>query len=242
MNKRDYNEALIRGILERKDLLPGGLADHAPDNEFDSEELKMGVEHELEHTDNKQMAKEIAKDHLKEDPKYYSKKKLEESIISEKQSAAERYRKHKEWRRKNPEKVRAQVKRHEIKSRSDKSNPQTGQAARRDETRREIEGRENGKKKNPKCADCGSTRNVQYDHDNGYSKGASTTPRCHKCHTRRPQQNDKGEKSVKGGTVRVSSESKSKATPELIDLVAKHMFTIDLEEGEEGTSPLELDF
>jgi hypothetical protein len=47
-----------------------------------SDELKTGAKHELEHTKSKKVAKKIAKDHLKDDPKYYTKLKkagLEES-------------------------------------------------------------------------------------------------------------------------------------------------------------------
>lgn len=41
-------------------------------------QLKMGIKVEMEHTDNKSLAKKIAMDHLYEDPKYYTKlKKME---------------------------------------------------------------------------------------------------------------------------------------------------------------------
>lgn len=56
----------------KEDKLPGGLADKMKPSDFDSDELKKGVEHELEHTDDKTLAKEIAMDHLAEDPKYYT--------------------------------------------------------------------------------------------------------------------------------------------------------------------------
>lgn len=58
---------------EVKDLLPGGEADHVPDSEFNTEALAEGKKHEREHTDNGQIAQEIAKDHLSEDPAYYKK-------------------------------------------------------------------------------------------------------------------------------------------------------------------------
>lgn len=38
-------------------------------------QLKKGVEEEMEHTTDKAVAKEIALDHLNEDPKYYDKLK-----------------------------------------------------------------------------------------------------------------------------------------------------------------------
>jgi len=46
-------------------------------------QLRLGIKTEMEHTDNKKQAKEIAMDHLSEDPKYYTKlkkAKLEEAI------------------------------------------------------------------------------------------------------------------------------------------------------------------
>jgi hypothetical protein len=40
--------------------------------DFDEKELGMGIETELEHTSDKKTAEKIAKDHLRENPKYYS--------------------------------------------------------------------------------------------------------------------------------------------------------------------------
>lgn len=58
-----------------EDILKGGLADKKSPGEFDPDELELGIKTELEHTDDKLMAKEIAMDHLVEDPKYYTKLK-----------------------------------------------------------------------------------------------------------------------------------------------------------------------
>jgi hypothetical protein len=80
-----FDTAPSRGELkaaEVKDVPHGGQADHAPDKKFNAETLAEGVKHEHEHTDDGQVAKEIAKDHLQEDPAYY--KKVEQI---EKQSA-----------------------------------------------------------------------------------------------------------------------------------------------------------
>ena len=55
------------------EILKGGLADDLPDSDFDLDQLKKGMEVEKEHTNNPEVAEEIAKDHLKEDPKYYDK-------------------------------------------------------------------------------------------------------------------------------------------------------------------------
>ena len=58
---------------EAKDVLHGGAADHMPNKDFNPEALAEGAKHEHEHTDNAEIAKEIAKDHLHEDPAYYKK-------------------------------------------------------------------------------------------------------------------------------------------------------------------------
>lgn len=70
-----------------EDEIPGGKGDNAIPQDFDPEQLKMGIKVEREHTDDPEKAQEIAMDHLTEDPEYYSKLKsagladeLEESI------------------------------------------------------------------------------------------------------------------------------------------------------------------
>jgi len=55
------------------DVIPGGLADNLPDSRYDKKELQKGESHEKEHTSSKQIAKEIAKDHLEENSSYYTK-------------------------------------------------------------------------------------------------------------------------------------------------------------------------
>jgi hypothetical protein len=66
-------EASKKQAAAVKDVLSGGEADHKPDSEFPTEALAEGKKHEREHTDNAEIAKEIAKDHLSEDPAYYEK-------------------------------------------------------------------------------------------------------------------------------------------------------------------------
>lgn len=74
-------------VTESEELL-GGLADdktlaqiakkHDDNIETLKKQLKMGIKVEMEHTDDEKKAKEIAMDHLWEDPSYYSKlKKIE---------------------------------------------------------------------------------------------------------------------------------------------------------------------
>lgn len=55
-----------------KEELDGGMADGKSDKEFDKRQLQKGVKTEMEHTNDKKKAKEIAKDHLTEDKKYYN--------------------------------------------------------------------------------------------------------------------------------------------------------------------------
>lgn len=67
-------EKLVKNFNQfvSEDQLPGGLADKKKPADFDQEELQKGIEVELEHTKDKDLATEIAMDHLMEDPKYYS--------------------------------------------------------------------------------------------------------------------------------------------------------------------------
>jgi hypothetical protein len=55
------------------DQIEGGLADSKSDQEFDPEQLEKGTKVEMEHTNDKKLAKEIASDHLAEDDDYYKK-------------------------------------------------------------------------------------------------------------------------------------------------------------------------
>lgn len=54
------------------DQLPGGRGDKLSEEDVDKEELEKGIKEELEHTGDRGLAKEIALDHLAEDPKYYT--------------------------------------------------------------------------------------------------------------------------------------------------------------------------
>ena len=45
----------------------------APKGNFDPKELEKGIKVEMEHTTNRKTAETIAKQHLDEDPKYYTK-------------------------------------------------------------------------------------------------------------------------------------------------------------------------
>jgi hypothetical protein len=49
-----------------------GRAFGKPDKLYPKKELVQGEKHELEHTDNPRLSKQIAKDHLAEDKRYYT--------------------------------------------------------------------------------------------------------------------------------------------------------------------------
>lgn len=67
-----------------KDKLHGGAADGKPDSAFNKKWLERGIEVEMEHTNDRSVAAEIAKDHLTEDPMYYKKlRKIEKSMAKE---------------------------------------------------------------------------------------------------------------------------------------------------------------
>lgn len=61
------------GLIRKAESIPGGLAAGKKPEDFDQRQLKMGIKVELEHTPDKAKAREIAMDHLTEDPNYYDK-------------------------------------------------------------------------------------------------------------------------------------------------------------------------
>jgi len=73
----DRVETIAYGLLTN--LLQVGKHKDVPDEQFDAEQLNMGIEIEKEHTDDPALAKEIAKDHLAEIPDYYTRLKKMES-------------------------------------------------------------------------------------------------------------------------------------------------------------------
>jgi hypothetical protein len=60
-------------LSDDKNLLPGGKGDKLKESDVDQNELLKGIRVEREHTSDERIAKEIALDHLAEDPKYYTK-------------------------------------------------------------------------------------------------------------------------------------------------------------------------
>lgn len=55
------------------DQIPGGLSDKKHDSDFNPKKVAQGSKVESEHTSSPSMSREIAQDHLTEDPKYYDK-------------------------------------------------------------------------------------------------------------------------------------------------------------------------
>jgi hypothetical protein len=73
----DEFETHIYALLT--DYLKIGKHQDVPDDKFDSNELDMGQKVEMEHTDNPEIARIIAKDHLTEIKNYYTRlKKMED--------------------------------------------------------------------------------------------------------------------------------------------------------------------
>lgn len=72
--KQSLSGELTEEVTEEneKDKLPGGKGDDAEAEDFPQDELEEGTEHEMEHTDDPEIAEEIAEDHLTESDDYYS--------------------------------------------------------------------------------------------------------------------------------------------------------------------------
>lgn len=76
--------SLRRGSRALHVVLAGGLAERKGFTEADADpwELRRGEKHELEHTNERSLARQIALDHLAEDPRYYSRLKSCETMTS----------------------------------------------------------------------------------------------------------------------------------------------------------------
>ena len=95
LNPGTFSDLNILSSEMKEDEIEGGLSDnmslsdiaklHTKDEKKDykkvytilKRQLKKGIKTELEHSKSIKVAKEIAKDHLAEDPKYYDNKKKE---------------------------------------------------------------------------------------------------------------------------------------------------------------------
>lgn len=67
--------------ISKKSGIPGGIADDRPDSSFNQKELNDGISIEMEHTNDRELSKDIAKDHLEEFPNYYTElNKMEDKL------------------------------------------------------------------------------------------------------------------------------------------------------------------
>jgi hypothetical protein len=64
---------VLRRFLAESEKIPGGLGKDKKPNDFNKDDLEAGVKVEMEHTEDRDIAKEIAMDHLTEDKDYYRK-------------------------------------------------------------------------------------------------------------------------------------------------------------------------
>jgi hypothetical protein len=79
---KDSHQIDIKGF---KDRLAGGLADGKAITGYDLDELLTGIKFEMEHTNDRFIALEIATDHLERIPDYYSRlRRLEREVMSDK--------------------------------------------------------------------------------------------------------------------------------------------------------------
>ncbi len=82
--RKTIKDAFGIDIIEFKNRLPGGKADGKQLTKYDLTQLLMGIEVELEHTNDKMLALEITTDHLEEFSDYYTRlKKMEEEAERE---------------------------------------------------------------------------------------------------------------------------------------------------------------
>lgn len=83
-NPDTYMITLAKNLLKAEqeeyvDQIPGGKADDKKPSDFEEDDLKDGRQHEMEHTNSRALATEIAMDHLVEDEDYYDKLKQMEA-------------------------------------------------------------------------------------------------------------------------------------------------------------------
>ena len=68
-----------------KITMKGGRAEDKDPSKYNQEELNRGIKIELEHTNNKEIAKQITMDHLEEFPNYYEElEKMEKKLEDKK--------------------------------------------------------------------------------------------------------------------------------------------------------------
>ena len=91
---REPEERLYAALMARKaaERIPGGRAKGMQPGDFDASELAAGIKVEQEHTGDKNLAREIAMDHLAEIPDYYTRlKKMEDAATTKAASTPTKY-------------------------------------------------------------------------------------------------------------------------------------------------------
>ena len=73
MRREVLREFVNQLVMELEDEIEGGKGDNLNPEDVDEKQLKLGIAVEREHTNDDNTAREIALDHLAEDPKYYTK-------------------------------------------------------------------------------------------------------------------------------------------------------------------------
>lgn len=91
LNNMDKQTLLKKVAKKLKEKLPGGKGDGLPDSDFDAEQLAKGIEVEMEHTNDPDIAREITKDHLSETQMYYLTDKGESRLDLMEQEAEDEY-------------------------------------------------------------------------------------------------------------------------------------------------------
>jgi hypothetical protein len=85
MTFRDFENSFEEEIMTEnkkwKDKIAGGLADKKTPEDYDKKDLEKGEKVEMEHTDDPDIAKEIAQDHIEEFDSYYDElEKMEDKL------------------------------------------------------------------------------------------------------------------------------------------------------------------
>ena len=76
-------------ISENLFEMEGGQGEFLNPEDVDQDQLEVGEETEMEHTNDEEIAQEIALDHLAEEPEYYS--KLVQADLVDEEGALEKY-------------------------------------------------------------------------------------------------------------------------------------------------------
>jgi len=92
--KNMKKEAFFIGFEKRsEEKVKGGKADGNPASKYPEDQIKKGINIEFEHTNDRDLAREISKDHLEENKKYYTHLEKMEKDMDKKGSDVKRKKK-----------------------------------------------------------------------------------------------------------------------------------------------------